>query len=149
MIPLSSLPALNASLNAASGVLLLVGYFFIRRQRVTAHRACMVAAFSVSTLFLVSYLYYHYHVGATRFPGQGWVRPLYFTLLISHTVLAALIVPLVLTTLYRAVTGHFDRHVRIARWTLPIWIYVSFTGVIIYWMLYKIPWTNPVSLVTP
>ncbi len=138
MIPLSSLPALNASLNAASGVLLLVGYFFIRRQRVTAHKACMVAAFGVSTLFLASYLYYHYHVGATRFSGQGWVRPFYFTLLISHTVLAALIVPLVLTTLYRAVTGRFERHVRIARWTLPIWIYVSFTGVIIYWMLYHL-----------
>ncbi len=138
MIPLSSLPALNASLNAASGVLLLVGYFFIRRKRVTAHKACMVAAFSVSTLFLLSYLYYHYHVGATHFSGQGWIRPFYFTLLISHTVLAALIVPLALTTLYHAVTGRFDRHVRIARWTLPIWIYVSFTGVIIYWMLYHL-----------
>lgn len=138
MIPLSSFPALNASLNAASGVLLVAGYLFIRRKRVTAHKACMVAACCLSMLFLLSYLYYHYHAGITRFPGRGWVRPVYFTLLISHTTLAALVVPLVLTTLYRAIKGRFDRHVRIARWTLPIWAYVSFTGVIIYWMLYHV-----------
>jgi len=96
----------------------------------------MVAAFLTSSLFLVSYLYYHYQVGSVAFTGQGWVRPVYFALLISHIVLAALILPLALVTLYRAVKGNFELHRRIARWTLPIWLYVSVTGVTIYWMLY-------------
>lgn len=138
MIPLSSLPALNATLNATSAVLLTLGYLLIRRKRITAHKVAMVTAFFVSVAFLVSYLYYHYHHGATPFPGQGWIRPVYFALLLSHTMLAALIPPLALTTLYRAWRGQFPRHVRIARWTLPLWLYVSVTGVLIYWMLYHL-----------
>ncbi|MFQ5777526.1 MAG: DUF420 domain-containing protein [Terriglobia bacterium] len=138
MIPLSSLPALNATLNATSAVLLTLGYLLIRRKRITAHKVAMVTAFFVSVSFLVSYLYYHYHHGATPFPGQGWIRPVYFALLLSHTMLAVLIPPLALTTLYRAWRGQFPRHVRIARWTLPLWLYVSVTGVLIYWMLYHL-----------
>lgn len=138
MIPLSSLPTLNAALNATSAVCLLVGYFFIRRKRVSAHKAAMVSAFLVSTLFLTSYLYYHYHHGATPFPGRGWVRTMYFAILIPHVTLAAAILPLALVTLYRAWRGQFDRHKRIARWTLPLWLFVSVTGVIVYWMLYHL-----------
>ena len=140
MIPLSSLPALNASLNATSALLLMAGYFFIRRKRITAHKVAMISAFVVSTLFLACYLYYHYHHGSTPFPGHGWVRPLYFTILISHIVLAAAILPLALITLSRAWKGQFSRHKRIARWTLPLWLYVSVTGVVIYWLLYRVPW---------
>ncbi len=103
-----------------------------------AHRACMIAAFSCTTLFLVSYLYYHSQVGVVHFLGQGWVRPVYFTLLISHTILAVVIVPLVLITLTRALQSRFDRHRRIARWTLPLWLYVSITGVLIYFLLYRV-----------
>lgn len=138
MIPLSLLPSLNATLNATSAVLLVSGYVFIRRKQVTAHKTCMASAFLVSVLFLASYLYYHYHHGATSFPGRGWVRVVYFAILIPHTILAGLIVPLALTTLYRAWTEQFPRHVRIARWTLPLWLFVSVTGVIIYWMLYHL-----------
>lgn len=137
-IDVSALPALNAILNATSAVLLAVGYLFIRRRRVAAHLACMLSAFGVSTLFLVSYVIYHYYAGSRPFAGQGWIRPVYFGLLISHLILAAAIVPLALTTIYRALTGQFPRHMRIARWTLPIWLYVSVTGVLIYWMLYHI-----------
>jgi uncharacterized membrane protein YozB (DUF420 family) len=140
MIPVSSLPAVNATLNAISAVLLLSGYFFIRQRRITAHKACMVSALAVSALFLLSYLYYHYHHGSTPFPGQGWTRGLYFTILISHIILAAAILPLALVTVARAWRGQFDRHVRLARWTLPIWLYVSVTGVTIYWMLYQMAW---------
>ena len=140
MIPLSLLPAVNATLNAASAVALATGYFFIRQKKISAHRACMLTAFALSSLFLVSYLYYHFHHGATRFPGQGAVRTIYFSILISHTVLAAAIVPLVLVTLARAWKERFDRHLRIARWTLPLWLYVSVTGVVIYWMLYQVHW---------
>ena len=140
MIPLSTLPALNASLNATSALLLMAGYFFIRRKRITAHKVAMISAFVVSTLFLASYLYYHYHHGSTPFPGHGWVRPVYFTILISHIVLAAAILPLALITLSRAWKGQFSRHKRIARWTLPLWLYVSVTGVVIYWLLYRVPW---------
>lgn len=140
MIPLSLLPAVNATLNASCALALLAGYYFIRRKNVAAHRACMVTAFGLSTLFLVSYLYYHFHHGATRFPGEGWARTIYLSILISHTVLAAAIVPLVLVTLTRAWKEQFDRHARIARWTLPLWLYVSVTGVVIYWMLYQIRW---------
>jgi uncharacterized membrane protein YozB (DUF420 family) len=132
----SSLPALNASLNAAASVLLLVGYLLIRHKKVAAHRAAMVAALSVSTLFLASYLYYHYHVGSVRFTGVGWIRPVYFTILISHVVLAVTILPLALVTVTRALRADFARHRRIARITLPLWFYVSVTGVVIYWMLY-------------
>lgn len=140
MIPLSSLPALNASLNATSALLLLAGYYFIRNRRITAHKTCMVSAFVVSALFLISYLYYHAHHGSTPFPGQGWVRPVYFVILITHIILAAAILPLALVTLYRAWQEQFDRHRRIARWTLPLWLYVSVTGVVIYWMLYQVSW---------
>lgn len=140
MIPLSSLPALNASLNATSALLLLAGYYFIRNRRITAHKTCMVSAFVVSALFLISYLYYHAHHGSTSFPGQGWVRPVYFVILITHIILAAAILPLALVTLYRAWQEQFDRHRRIARWTLPLWLYVSVTGVVIYWMLYQVSW---------
>jgi len=132
----SALPALNAFLNGASATLLTVGYLFIRRKKETAHKFCMLTAFGTSSLFLISYLIYHYQVGSVPFPGQGLIRLIYFTLLISHIILAALIVPLALTTIYRAWSGKFDKHVRIARWTLPLWLYVSLTGVIIYWMLY-------------
>jgi uncharacterized membrane protein YozB (DUF420 family) len=136
LIPVSSLPGINAALNSASAILLLAGYLFIRNKQVLAHKACMLAAFTTSTVFLFSYLIYHYHVGSVPFRGQGWIRAVYFSILISHTVLAALIVPLVLITLTRALKGRFDRHKRIARWTLPLWLYVSVTGVIVYWMLY-------------
>jgi uncharacterized membrane protein YozB (DUF420 family) len=135
-MPLSSLPALNAALNSASALLLAAGWLFIRSGNVAAHRRCMLAALATSTLFLTSYLIYHYHVGSVPFTGQGWTRRLYFTILISHTSLAVTIVPLVLITLYRALRNRFERHKRIARWTLPLWLYVSVTGVIVYGMLY-------------
>jgi len=138
LIPLSSLPSLNAVLNSASALLLLTGYFFIRSGRIAAHRLCMLAAFGTSTLFLTSYLIYHYHAGSVAFAGQGWMRRVYFSILISHTILAVAIVPLVLITLARALRGRFDRHKRIARWTLPLWFYVSVTGVVVYWMLYRL-----------
>jgi len=135
---LSLLPHLNALLNSTSAVLLVSGYALIRRGRVRGHRTCQVSAVVTSTLFLGSYLTYHYFHGATSFAGQGIARPVYFTILISHTILAIVIVPLVLVTLYRAVRGKFDRHRKIARWTLPIWLYVSVTGVVVYLMLYQI-----------
>ncbi|OLD67528.1 MAG: DUF420 domain-containing protein [Acidobacteria bacterium] len=132
----SDLPALNASLNGTSAVLLCAGYFFIRRRRIAAHRACMLLALLTSALFLASYLVYHYHVGSVPYRGGGWTRPLYFTLLTSHTILAAAVVPLALVTVARAARRRFDRHVAVARYTLPIWFYVSVTGVVIYLMLY-------------
>lgn len=134
----SPLPAINALLNGASAILLTIGYLFIRRKKVTGHKICMLTAFGVSCLFLVSYLIHHYQVGSIPFTGQGWIRPVYFILLISHIILAALIVPLALTTLYWAVNAQFDKHVKIARWTLPIWLYVSVTGVLVYAMLYQL-----------
>ncbi len=133
------LPTLNAFLNATSAILLALGYLFIRRRRVEAHRNCMLLAVLASTLFLVSYLYYHFQVGSVPFPGRGWLRGVYLTILVSHTVLAAAIVPLVAVTLSRALRGHFDRHVAVARFTLPLWIYVSVTGVVVYLMLYRLP----------
>src|SRR5262245_758893 len=136
MLALADLPILNAVLNTLSAILLSAGYRFIRRRQITAHKRCMLAACATSALFLISYLTYHYGVGSMPFRGQGWVRPLYFTILISHTILAAAIVPLAIMTLFRAWKADFNRHVRIARWTLPIWFYVSLTGVIIYIMLY-------------
>lgn len=132
------LPALNASLNATSALCLASGWLFIRRRNVPAHRACMVAALLVSLAFLVSYLTYHFQAGSVRFPGQGWIRPVYFTILGTHTVLAAAIVPLVFVTVRRALRRDFVRHARIARWTLPLWIYVSVTGVVVYWLLYRV-----------
>jgi putative membrane protein len=135
-IPLASLPAVNASLNGICTVLLLVGYFFIRTGKIRAHRFCMVSAFICSTLFLVLYVYFHLHAGIVRFSGQGWIRTVYFAILIPHTILAITIVPLVLITLTRALRENFARHRAIARWTLPLWLYVSVTGVIVYWLLY-------------
>ena len=135
---ISDLPALNAGLNALSGSLLGVGYAMIRRGRVRAHKAFMLAAVGVSTLFLASYVFYHYHAGSTRFPGTGWVRSLYLVILVTHAVLAAAVVPLAAVTLVRAWREDFRAHRSIARWTLPIWFYVSVTGVIIYVMLYQL-----------
>jgi len=129
-------PAFNATLNATSAVLLSAGYAMIRRGRILAHKSCMGLAFTSSTVFLVSYLIYHARVGSVPFQGRGWIRPIYFTLLASHTILAAAILPLALITLSRALREQFDRHKRIARWTLPLWLYVSVTGVIIYFLLY-------------
>lgn len=138
MLPLSDLPAVNATLNSASALLLAAGYFFIRRGKIAAHRRCMVAALTTSALFLTSYLIYHYNVGSVPFPGRGWIRVVYFSILITHTILAAVIVPLVLVTLTRALREDFVRHRRIARWTLPLWFYVSVTGVVVYVMLYRL-----------
>jgi putative membrane protein len=134
----ASLPLLNACLNATSAALLSAGWLFIRRKRVTAHKTCMVSALVVSILFLVSYVSYHSLAGSRPFAGVGWIRLVYYPLLLSHIVLAAVIVPLALTTVHRALQGNFARHVRIARWTLPIWLYVSVTGVLVYWMLYRL-----------
>jgi putative membrane protein len=134
----AALPLLNACLNATSAALLSAGWMFIRRRRVTAHKTCMVSALLVSVAFLASYVTYHSLAGSRPFTGVGWIRLVYFPLLLSHIVLAAVIVPLALTTVYRALQGDFARHVRIARWTLPIWLYVSVTGVLVYWMLYRL-----------
>ncbi len=135
---LSFLPHLNAILNSSSALFLLAGYTFIRRGRVSAHRNSQLLALATSIVFLISYLTYHYFHGTTRFAGQGIARPIYFTILISHTILAIVIVPLVGVTLYRAARADFHRHRKIARWTLPLWFYVSITGVIVYLMLYRI-----------
>lgn len=135
---ISYLPHLNACLNGTSALLLFSGYSFIRARNVVAHRACQIAALIVSSLFLASYLTYHYHHGATRFQGIGLARPIYFTILITHTILAVVIVPLIALTFYRALRQDFMRHRRIARITLPLWLYVSITGVIVYLMLYQI-----------
>jgi len=131
-------PALDASLNGTSAILLLVGRGFIKRGRMAAHRAVMIAALASSTIFLACYLYYHWHVGSVHFQGQGWSRALYFSILISHTILAAAIVPMIIITLSRALRERFDRHRAIARWTYPLWMYVSVTGVIVYFMLYHL-----------
>ena len=133
------LPALNAMLNAASALCLAAGYLCIRAGKVGVHAGCMVGAFAVSTLFLTSYLFYHAQVGSVRFLGTGWTRPVYFAILSTHTVLAAVIVPLILRTLFLASRKRFDAHAAIARLTLPLWLYVSVTGVVVYWMLYRIP----------
>jgi len=131
-------PVINATLNGTSAVLLLVGRGFIKRGRMAAHRAVMITALVSSSLFLTSYLYYHWHVGSVHFQGQGWTRPVYFSILISHTILAAVIVPMIIITLSRALRERFNRHRAIARWTFPLWLYVSVTGVVIYLMLYQI-----------
>jgi uncharacterized membrane protein YozB (DUF420 family) len=132
------LPAVNATLNALSACLLIGGYACIRRGRRAAHQRCMLSAFLVSILFLAGYLTLRYLAGMTRFIGQGWIRPVYFSILLSHTALAAGIVPLALVTVTRALREEHVRHVRIARWTLPLWLYVSITGVVIFWLLYHL-----------
>lgn len=131
-------PVIDAVLNGTSAVLLLVGRSYIKRGRMAAHRAVMITALVSSALFLTSYLYYHAHVGSVRFQGHGWSVPVYFTILISHTILAVVIVPLVIITLSRALRERFDSHRKIARWTFPLWLYVSVTGVVIYLMLYHL-----------
>lgn len=138
MIPLHDFPALDAALNALSAMLLVAGYLSIRSKNIRAHRVCMLSAFGTSSLFLVCYLWYHAHHGVTRFHGSALVRTAYLTLLGSHTVLAAVIVPLILITLARALRRDFRRHRQIARWTFPLWVYVSVTGVVVYWMLYHL-----------
>ena len=136
----TDLPALNATLNGVATVFLVAGYVLIRRRRIAAHRASMLAAVAASALFLISYVIYHANAGSKPFTGTGPIRALYFFILLTHIVLAAAIVPMVLMTLSRALRGRFDRHAAIARWTLPIWLYVSVTGVVVYWMLYRMTW---------
>lgn len=133
----TDLPALNASLNAISTVLLVTGYVLIRRGERQKHKACMIAALVTSALFLTSYVIYHAQVGSVPFKGTGWIRTLYFVVLIPHVILAAAIVPPILITVSRALSAKYDKHRRIARWTLPLWLYVSVTGVIVYLMLYQ------------
>jgi putative membrane protein len=140
MITVHDLPAVNASLNALSGVLLLCGYLLIRARRIALHRAVMIAAFATSSLFLICYLVYHAQVGSVPFPRQGFVRPLYFTILITHVVLAASVPPLAIVTITRGLRGRYPQHRRIARWTFPIWMYVSVTGVLVYVLLYQPTW---------
>lgn len=140
MLTVQDLPAVNAILNATSAVLLVTGFYFIRRQRIAAHRACMISALVSSALFLTSYLIYHAQVGSVRFPGQGAARTVYLSILLTHTVLAAAVPVLALITLSRALRRRFPAHRRIARWTLPIWLYVSVTGIVVYWMLYQMRW---------
>ena len=135
----SALPTLNAILNATSAVLLVAGFICIRAGKILAHSLAMLGACAVSALFLAAYLYYHAQVGSVRFAGVGWMRPVYFTILISHTILAIAIVPLAARTLFLAGRRRFPQHVAIARWTLPLWLYVSVTGVVVYWMLYRLP----------
>jgi uncharacterized membrane protein YozB (DUF420 family) len=137
LISVSQLPAVNAALNSLSAILLVGGYLFIKSRNIKAHKACMLSAFGSSMLFLASYLVYHYQVGSVPFKGQGGIRLVYFTILLTHTILATTVVPLALVTLFRAFKERFDTHRRIARWTFPIWLYVSVTGVIVYWMLYR------------
>jgi len=134
----SVLPHLNAALNASSFILLLTGYYFIRSGRPIAHRNCQLAALTASILFLISYITYHQHHGTTRFTGQGIARSVYFTILTTHTILAVVIVPFVIVTFLRAFRGDFARHKALARWTLPMWLYVSVTGVLVYVMLYHL-----------
>ena len=134
---INDLPTLNATLNAISATLLLTGYVFIRRGRREQHEWCMFGALTTSALFLVSYVVYHYNAGSRPFPGTGPIRTVYFVILVTHVVLAAVILPLALITAARALRSQFDHHKRIARWTFPIWVYVSVTGVVIYLMLYQ------------
>jgi putative membrane protein len=137
MISVHDLPAVNATLNATAAVLLVWGYILIRRRSVAAHRKVMLAAFVTSSLFLACYLVYHYNVGSVRFARTGGIRTFYLSLLASHTVLAAAVPPLAIVTLSRGLRERFDKHRKIARWTLPVWLYVSVTGVAVYWMLYQ------------
>lgn len=134
----SDLPIVNAILNSSSALALLLGHYFIKRKMVAAHRACMLTVFGLSTLFLASYVVYHFEHGSQPFQGEGWSRPLYFSILSTHTILALTIVPMAIITLTRALKGNYDLHKRIARWTYPVWIYVSVSGVVIYLMLYQL-----------
>ena len=140
MISVHDLPAVNASLNALSGVLLLCGYALIRQHRIDLHRKVMIAAFATSSLFLICYVIYHVQVGSVPFPRQGLVRTLYFTILITHVTLAATVPVLAIITLTRGLKGRYPQHRRIARWTFPIWMYVSVTGVLVYVLLYQPTW---------
>jgi putative membrane protein len=135
-LTISSLPTLNAILNGIATLLLIAGWISIRRRKIRAHRAAMIGAFAASVLFLISYLIYHWYAGSRPYTGRGAIRIVYFAVLISHVVLAATIPPLAGLTLWRALRGRFDRHVPLARWTLPLWLYVSVTGIVVYWMLY-------------
>lgn len=137
-LTLADLPALNATLNGISAILLTIGYVLIRQGRVTLHKRCMLTALATSTLFLTSYVIYHANTGSRPFPGIGPIRYVYFSILISHVLLAITIVPLALITASRGLRAQYDRHVKIARWTLPLWLYVSVTGVVIYLMLYQL-----------
>jgi uncharacterized membrane protein YozB (DUF420 family) len=137
-ITLSDLPTINASLNAMSALFLACGYIFIKQKRITAHRNCMITAFATSVVFLVCYLIYHANAGRTVFKNPAWFRPIYLAILISHTILAVVIVPLILMTLHRALKARYELHRKIARWTWPLWMYVSVTGVVVYLILYKI-----------
>ena len=140
MINTSDLPTDNAVLNSMSLVFLLIGYSFIRAKKVASHRACMVIAFCCSILFLISYLTYHFLAGSRHFPGTGYVRTIYFVVLLTHTILAVAVPPRSLMSLFRGLNGQYEAHRRIARWTFPIWLYVSITGVVVYWMLYRMVW---------
>jgi uncharacterized membrane protein YozB (DUF420 family) len=139
-VTVHDLPAINASLNALSGILLAIGYALIRTRRIQHHRRVMIAAFVSSSLFLVCYVVYHAQVGSVRFTRQGFVRPLYYTILVTHVTLAAAVLPLAILTLSRGLKARYPQHVRIARWTLPIWLYVSVTGVLVYVLLYQPTW---------
>ena len=135
---ISDLPAVNATLNGLAAIFLTTGYVLIRRGRRELHKRCMLAALTTSALFLVSYVIYHLNIGSRPFPGQGVVRVVYFAILVTHVVLAVVILPLALVTAARGLSAQYDRHVRLARWTLPLWLYVSVTGVVIYLMLYRL-----------
>jgi putative membrane protein len=139
-VTVHDLPAVNATLNGLSGILLAIGYVLIRMKKIELHRKVMISAFITSSLFLACYLVYHAQVGSVRFPRQGFVRPLYYTILITHVTLAIAVVPLALITLTRGLKGRFAQHRRIARWTFPIWMYVSVTGVLVYVLLYQPTW---------
>jgi uncharacterized membrane protein YozB (DUF420 family) len=140
LLSASDLPTLNALLNSTSVIFLLAGYRYIRSKQIERHRLCMIIAFCCSILFLISYLTYHSLAGSRPFPGTGVARSVYLTILLTHTLLAAIVPFLAIITLYRGLKGQYDRHRKIARWTLPIWLYVSVTGVVIYWMLYRMVW---------
>ena len=137
MLEVTDLPEVNATLNAIAALLLTIGYIYIRLGQTQEHRLCMLAAFATSALFLASYLVYHFNVGSLAFTGQGTIRTVYFTILISHIILAIAILPMAIVTLLRALRGQFESHRRLAKWTLPLWLYVSVTGVVVYWMLYQ------------
>ena len=135
---IADLPALNATLNLTSAILIATGIYFIKKKNIRAHKVCMIAALAVSFVFLASYLTYHYNVGTVHFTKQGWIRGVYFPLLLTHTILAVVIVPMALRTAYLGLYNRFSAHVRIARWTFPTWMYVSVTGVVVYLMLYRL-----------
>lgn len=135
---LSNFPAMNAVLNSTSAVCLMLGFYFIKNKNISAHRVCMGLATLASTVFLGCYLYYHFHQGSTKYSHHDWTRPVYFAILITHTILAMVNLPLILKTLWHAIRGDFEKHKKIARIAFPVWLYVSVTGVIIYWMLYRL-----------